>query len=1192
MAGHMSGSVNGNGTGKNRLINETSPYLLQHAKNPVDWQPWDDKALEEARKRNLPILLSIGYSSCHWCHVMERESFEDPAIAALMNESYVNIKVDREERPDLDELYMKATMALNRGQGGWPMTVFLAPDTLQPFFAGTYFPPREQQGRVGFDTVLNRIAKMWQEDREALLKQGAVLSEHLERSLQIGKAEEVGVGEIHRAVDLLKRLYDEHNGGFGMSPKFPPYGALELLMRFYRRTGDQDALQMAVKTLDRMASGGIWDHLEGGFSRYSVDAQWLVPHFEKMLYDNALLAKCYLWGYQLTGNHFYRLIAESIFDYVLRRLKSEKEAGFYSSQDADSEGEEGKYYVWTLDDLDGVLTNPEIRVTAALMGITGKGNWEGKSVLHSARSLEEVASEANLSLEDAKGLFLSAKTKMLQARGKRVAPAVDDKVLTSWNALMIDAFAEGARVLGVPAYARIAREGADFILEKLIDKSGKLLRSYRQGKAHIPGILEDYAYLANALISLYEVLGKQHYLTKAHELGKNILELFLDEKSGAFFSTGKGHEKLFLRFKDGVDGATPNPNTSAAEALLRLSYHLDDDKLKEAGKRALKAHGEQVKKNPYSYLKALCLADFITEEPIEITLQSEDPDSLSAFLKVAAQLFLPNHIIHHREGKENAVMVCHRNRCQLPLTHPEDLKLIIKNVLETARTGLLIEGQATPSGTASFADKHGKKGFVPLGTTGLWTSRIGFGGYRITDDIPHHREALKHAIEKGCNLIDTSTNYSEGKSERCIGSVIRELSDENKIRREELIIVSKIGYIQGRSLAHAMDREKNRQPIPGIVKVSTDCWHCIHPEFLQSELDKALSRLQLSSLDILLLHNPEYFLAMQKKAENEVQLNHFRDELYKRLQMAFVFLEEAVKSGKIHWYGVSSNTITGPENGVHTTSLSRMLAVAQAAGGKNHHFRIIQFPFNLYESGASTERNHDGRTLLEVARSHGIATLANRPLNAIANNEMLRLADFPTSHEPIDFSMQIAKLKDLEGQWKDVFAKHVQIGEGGEPAETFFRFADIIEQLHGKLKSVDQWLQIRDFQILPYFHKLVTGLSRYFIGELLVRWNDWKNSYIAVLDILFQDLLREGCLASQKRSNKIHHAIEPLLPPDKRKESLSRKALWALASTKGVTVVLNGMRTENYVEDSLPVMQWDLLKDTQIIFDTVKKLGV
>ncbi len=674
----------------NRLIGETSPYLLQHAHNPVDWYPWGNEALDRARREDRLILLSIGYAACHWCHVMERESFEDDEIAAIMNRHFVNIKVDREERPDLDEIYMAATMALNQGQGGWPMTVFLTPD-LEPVFAGTYFPAGDAYGRPGFPTVLNAIAAAWGEKRDSVRVQAQRIAAHLRnQTAEIGPAMSVGEAELERAVDQYWGSFDSVYGGFGSAPKFPPATGLSLLLRLHDRLGDSRALDMVCKTLDRMGQGGIYDHVAGGFARYSTDRQWLVPHFEKMLYDNALLSGAYLEAYQVTQRPDYRRVAEETLDYVLREM-TDPAGGFYSSTDADSEGEEGKFFIWTPDEIAAVLDRDAARIFCTYYDITPAGNWEGKNVLNVPRDPSQVAAELGMPLAELLTARDAARRKVYAARLERVAPSLDDKVLTSWNGLMISALAAGYRTLGDRRYLLAATRAADFVLGTLTRADGGLLRTYRAGQARLDGYLADYAYLSEALIDLFEAGGQWEYLWRAERLLELVVADFVDPETGACYSTSRDHETLLMRYRDGADGATPAPNAVAANALARASYHLARNDFRTAARRSIESYGSLIARFPRGFAKSLMVADLLLEGPVELALVGRPGSAdLEQLRREVVRHYLPRRIevlgdptgtgrvpplLENKTlvGGKAALYVCRNFACQAPVTEPQQV---------------------------------------------------------------------------------------------------------------------------------------------------------------------------------------------------------------------------------------------------------------------------------------------------------------------------------------------------------------------------------------------------------------------------------------------------------------------------------------------------------------------------------------
>jgi len=672
----------------NRLAVSASPYLLQHAHNPVDWYPWGEEALARARAEDRPILLSIGYSACHWCHVMAHESFENEAIAGLMNAHFVNIKVDREERPDLDDIYMAATMAMNHGQGGWPMTVFLTPDQ-RPFFAGTYFPPEDRHGRPGFPAVLRRIAELWRDNRAALERVGGELVTHLAELCRPAPGA-IDLDAVRRRLTAqLAGTYDAAWGGFGRAPKFPPSTLVRVLLRAHRADGDAHALVMARRTLDGMAHGGMYDQVGGGFSRYSTDDRWLVPHFEKMLYDNALLVRAYLEAFQVTGDPSYPQVAADVLDYVLREMTS-AEGGFFSATDADSEGEEGKFFVWTPGEVRAAVGDEAAPLALAWFDITEDGNWEGRNIPWTPMPMRDLAARFGLSEVDARRQIAAAREALYAARGRRVPPALDDKLLTAWNGLMIGAMAEGARVLGDARYLAAAAHAADFCLDRMRGPDGRLLRSWRGGAAHIAAYLEDYAFLGDGLLDLYEAGGDIRYLEEARGLAERIAAEFASEEGG-FFSTAAGHEALVVRHREGHDGAVPSANAVAAQLLARLAAHLDREDFRRLARSAIEAWGAAATREPRAFAQSLLVLEFLQQGPVELAFIGRwDDPATGALRRAVARHFLPQHIVGHRDPADGssplplladkpllegrpALYVCRHYTCRRPVTDPADV---------------------------------------------------------------------------------------------------------------------------------------------------------------------------------------------------------------------------------------------------------------------------------------------------------------------------------------------------------------------------------------------------------------------------------------------------------------------------------------------------------------------------------------
>jgi len=1215
----------------NRLSRETSPYLLQHAHNPVDWYPWGAEALQTAEHTNRPILLSIGYSACHWCHVMERESFENEAIAALMNRHFICIKVDREERPDLDEIYMAATVAMNRGQGGWPMTVFLTPDQ-EPFYAGTYFPPEDRWGRPGFGTLLKKIAETWEHNSGDLRAQAQELTARLKREWQAPGPMTISETVLDEVVRECSQEFDARFGGFGSAPKFPPATTLSLLLRCHRRTGEAKALQMVTKTLDAMAAGGIYDHIGGGFSRYSTDEQWLVPHFEKMLYDNALLAKVYLEAYQVTRQPAYRQVVREILDYILREMTA-PEGGFYSATDADSEGEEGKFFVWTPGEVRTVVKNDEdARRFCACYDISEQGNWEHKSIPNRIRPIESIAKELDLTIDELQDTMRRVRPLLYEARKQRVPPGLDDKVITAWNGMMVSAMAEAGRVLGSTEYIDAASRAADFLLLVHRTDEGRLLRTSRGGRAHLNAVLEDYAFFGEGLVDLYEAGGEDRYLKAAQEFAERLVESFHDREQGGFFTTSQDHEALILRGREGADGATPSGNAVAASFLARLSFHWDRCDWREAAIGAIRAYGKQMTRYPRAFAKSLAVVDFLTEGPIELALVGRTNDPKRAAIQQALrEVYLPNRIIGSTDlvdgssshpllsGKGTihghaALYLCRNFACQQPLTDP----LAVGEMLRTAAMpavrgtggsklqGQRLEGHATIEGTARYAARlvnqprssgRFEHGYVPFGSTGLTTSRLGFGCYRVDGSDPEHGLAMARALESGVNVIDTSTNHMDGESERLVGSVLRDVTRKNILARSEVVLVSKIGYVQGHNLKQAQAREQAGRAYPEMVKYGDGIWHCVHPEFLADQLDASLDRLGLNTLDVCLLHNPEYFLSESARHSGS-NVAEQRETFYQRMEHAFVYLESQVTAGRIRWYGVSSNTVTAAPEDPEATSLARFLdAAAKAAtahGQLRHHFGVLQCPMNLFEQGAQRMANNgpeQKRTVLEVAQRAQIAVLVNRPLNAMPAKGagVMRLAEFPLEGDPVPIEEQITVVGKLEEEYRKSLAPTIShSGQATAPVD-YFNWAAELSHLRARIQGLEHWEQIEHQMIAPHVNQVMQAIPRLLKETEAVQWEEWRNRYVPQLLTLLRGLRREATEISRIRIGKVTAAIDPLLPEQKRKESLSRKALWVLASTPGVTTVLNGMRTSRYVDDSIAVLGWELLKEPAVIYEKVNQ---
>jgi uncharacterized protein YyaL (SSP411 family) len=665
---HLLGFANSVIPVANRLAQETSPYLLQHRENPVDWYPWGEEALTRARGEDRPILLSVGYSACHWCHVMAHESFEDPETAAYMNEHFVNVKVDREERPDVDALYMEAVQAIS-GQGGWPMTVFLDPEGV-PFYGGTYFPPDDSRGMPSFRMVMEAVVDAFASKRDEIEERAPQMRARLAAIGQVEPADSPQAAMLGEAIERLQMAADRARGGFGGAPKFPPASAIELLLA-------RDETEIPELTLDAMLAGGIYDQLGGGFARYTVDAAWQVPHFEKMLYDNALLARAYLHGWQVLGHERYRRVCEETLDWALGEMRG-PEGGFYSALDADSEGEEGRFYVWVPDEIHTVLDD-DAGALLAYYGVSESGNFEGRNILHLAGGPGAAEPE---------GLDKMRKA-LYGARAKRVWPGLDDKRLTAWNALMIAALAEAGAVLGRDDYLEAAHACADFVWSEMRDDGGALLRTYKDGRAHLKAYLEDHAFLLEALLTLYEAGFETVWFERARELADTLLARFADEERGGFFSTADDHESLIARRKEIGDHPIPSGNSAAAFGLLRLGALTGERTYERAAEGVLRLFSDSAGKHPEAFAHLLRAIDFHLSPTKEVALVGENLDELTA---VVRSEFRPHLVLAGGpEGSDAppllkdrgevddkpAAYVCEHFTCRTPVTDPKLLDEVL-----------------------------------------------------------------------------------------------------------------------------------------------------------------------------------------------------------------------------------------------------------------------------------------------------------------------------------------------------------------------------------------------------------------------------------------------------------------------------------------------------------------------------------
>ncbi|MBN1221283.1 MAG: thioredoxin domain-containing protein [Anaerolineae bacterium] len=683
----------------NRLAQESSPYLLQHAHNPVDWYPWGEEALGRAKTEDKPIFLSIGYSACHWCHVMAYESFENEQIATIMNEYFVNIKVDREERPDLDSIYMDAVVAMT-GQGGWPMSVFLTPDG-KPFYGGTYFPPTPHHGMPGFEQVLRSIARAYHQQKDDVLANADTLVNHINAliPLQIGTSLDPAVSEL--AVQTLTRNFDWTNGGFGGAPKFPQPMTYDFLLRAYYRNRKPETLEMVELTLYKMAHGGMYDQLGGGFHRYAVDNRWLVPHFEKMLYDNALLARLYLHAYQLTGKSLYRRITEETLDYVIREM-THPDGGFYSTQDADSEGEEGKFFIWTPEEIRAILGNTEGQIFCQVYDVKPGGNFEGKSILNIPVPLDQLAKDLKINLADLNDTLHRSRVKLFTEREKRAKPGRDEKIIAGWNGLMLAAFAEAGRVFNRSDYIDMAIRNAKFVLS-VMTKNGRLFRTWKEtpGKVKLRGYLEDYAFYADGLLALYQTTFDPHWFQQARHLMEVVLDHFRDEQGG-FFDTADDHEQLITRPKNLQDNTIPSGNSMAVRVLLQLAAYTGQTEYTTPAFEALAGLSGPMSQHPGAFAHWLGALEFALAPPKEIAIIGQsNSEEAPKMLNLLFESYRPDQVVAMTNENETAghpelvlerpaingqttVYVCQNFTCRQPVTTVEELEALVQLGVNTS----------------------------------------------------------------------------------------------------------------------------------------------------------------------------------------------------------------------------------------------------------------------------------------------------------------------------------------------------------------------------------------------------------------------------------------------------------------------------------------------------------------------------
>jgi uncharacterized protein len=1124
-------SAGDEGHHQNRLAGEASPYLRQHAGNPVDWYPWGEEAFERARREDKPVLLSIGYATCHWCHVMERESFENDAIAAQMNEHFVSIKVDREERPDIDELYMQATLAMH-GHGGWPMTVFLTPDQ-KPFFAGTYFPPEPRMGMPSFPQVLSHITERWRRDRASLLEGAEELTRLLAASAALPLPASVGRDAIRALLAQLHKSYDAAHGGFGGAPKFPPHAVLRLLLRLAASSADESARTMAIGTLDAMARGGIRDHLAGGFARYSTDAEWLVPHFEKMLYDNAQLARLYLEAFQLTRDGRHRRVGVETLEFMIAEMRDASGA-FVSAYDADSEGEEGTYYVFTYDEILTACGADEGPAVARYFGATPSGNFEGKNVLHRPEPLEDVAAALGMEKLDLIAVAERGRRALLAHRATRERPFLDDKVIASWNGLAIAALVTGFEVLGDARYRDVAVEAADAIFERLFDGE-RLRRTYRGdviGRGE--GVLEDYALLGEASLDLFEATGEARHLDRAVALAGRIRASFRDGDSDGFSSTSSEAEALVARRTDASDGALPSAQGAAARLLLRLAHHLGDPGLTDEAVASVRAHGRAIARAPRAYATILEVTSMVLEGPVELVVAGEDSAALEDALRA---VFVPYRVALRVRpgdpvrplaegrvpdvGQPARLYVCHAGTCSAPVTDPRgverEIRAAVRNV-ERARLGRRgLEGRANEAAAAAFLKARAMRegSVVGIGDDAILLSRLVPNLARVSD-AEEMLAIVEASARVGLNALDLS-GMNHHESLEAAGEAIASVVRRGLVSRDALVVMISLGRFL---------REDLRGVEAGVTPIDDEEAYCLHPSAIERGLERAQDALGLAHLELVVIE------CMSTGTDRETLVG------------ALNVLETERAAGRVGRYGVSLESLEGDV----TAFAERCIAAAEEAGGAEHGLALIALPVNLAQ-GLDELRRVD-----RILRGAAIASCSSSPL-AIRGQKTLRLVDAETPGEPRERTTEtLAALARVEADFERELGAVLRFPDG-TPLGRFFELAPMLEAIERDLDDPSAYREVEAAAVAAPVEERFRVLDRACGGQLREPWMRFKSAYASTLDRHLAALRAEMDSRQARKVKPIVEALDPFLPMAMVNEPLPVKALHLLLAHQALDLI-------------------------------------
>lgn len=1194
-----------------RLRSEISPYLRKHAEHSIDWYPWGEEAIARARDEGKPLFVSSGYLACHYCHLMAQESFSDEGISQLLNDGFICIKVDKEERPDVDEVYMSAAIALN-GSGGWPLSVFLTPD-LEPFFAGTYFPPHDLEGQPGFSTLLSKITEMWKADRGTLEKQASELAHHIKQQQELPPKSGVSADVLVAARRGLATQFDETFAGFGTAPKFPPAAALRFLLEQSVTNGDEQALTMATQTLDAMMTGGIFDHLAGGFFRYSVDREWTVPHFEKMLYDNAQLAEVYLLAHQATRNPAYAQAARAVLDFSLTELRS-PEGGFFTAISADSDGREGAYYLWTRAEIESVLGQPAATYFCEFYSVTHQGSWGGHTVLSMRRSLSGVASELGIDVPKLVQSLETSRSQLLEQRAKRPAPLIDDLILTGHSALMLRALCTAAAVLQDTRYLDAARRTGQFLCRDLMSNQGEgspcqqLCRSYHGGEARGAALLEDCAYLADALISLYEVTGETVWLAQSISLTTDLCDNFKgagqEPYSGALFSTPSGHPTPLYRPKSAHDEAAGSANAVAARACARLWQHTLEPQFRDQALAIASAYGTKMKRQPRAYCALLSVVDQLLTPAVTVLLSGQPRSAPWAEMVHAATAVFAPHVaivplleapasdhpsplVQGRFGDQARAYLCEKNSCRAPIDHPSELRAAMLTLNEEARrhkqselVSMRLPGRVSAEATQALRDR----GLLPPGAYAELPlrrqeaknqphpliARVGIGTHRVGTDAAQHRQAIRTALRAGLNLIDTSPSFAMGDSERVVGQVLSELISEGTASRQQLVIVSKVGVARGAAAAGLARRRKTDEGPRHTVALGDSAdssWEngafSLDPDFIRNQVGASLERLGIEQLDICLLQSPEHLCAAGVTS----------DQLREALKDAFACLESLVHKGSIGCYGVLSNTFEAPasdeDSSTFPLSIQVLSDIAQQVGGADHHFSVLELPWNVVERGAS-QPGELGASLVARAAQAGLCVLSNRPLSAFVEGALLRLVDPPAKEEgtsPDGLARARYRVASLEAEFETTFAAQLRLAGRAGP-DPLLVLAGALGQTLERSETVQQFDLAEKTLVTATVVSLLKQLDAAFSQDKS-KWPQFRHNYVQAVSAWLGQA-RAQCI---ERTGEHLRAHRGRLNPTSEGRPWAERALLETLNETHITCVLLGQRNEEHVETALRALR-------------------